>query len=169
MICERVFEIISSMATVVALAALTYEICIRHRDEKWKQASHVSCWESDEEWDDDHEHSYVRIVNGDDKPIYDVVVSIDDTQNKQPEKGSDRCSYCFIIYPGTYDVPVPIADRGMHHVFNASITFRDSNGVYWHRSAKGKLECKNRKESIEIRDLDLPVSISPAYRINDQL
>ena len=49
-------------------------------------------------------------------------------------------------------------DMGMCRIYNASITFRDSKGIHWHRSANGNFKCFGKTESYNIRNLELPVS-----------
>lgn len=81
-----IIDIITSLATIVALITLSYQIYVRHKDEKIKQASFVSCWMIEDE-----KKTIVRISNYSLNPIYDVVVSVDDIQGSSLVKGDDNC------------------------------------------------------------------------------
>ena len=53
----------------------------------------------------------------------------------------------------------------MNHIFNASITFRDSQGRSWVRNAKGELSEIRKKTIFSLREITLPPTESSKKRL----
>lgn len=132
---------LSSLGTIVALVALTYQIMTEKRAKDEEQANNISTWlENERSSGNDHGLAYVIISNQSNHPIYEVVFSIDDLYAGNKEIGTEyNCSCINVLPPGKYMINTYFRSAGMCHKFNSSITFRDHCGRYWTRNATGVL------------------------------
>lgn len=164
-ILQKLAPVFSSCGTIVAIAGLAVEVKKHRKDEQLFQAKKISCWiESDNFLREDPE-TRIAILNDSNLPIYDVIVSIDDVLSSQISTGDERCSYCSIIPSGCYLVSTHPIDPYMNHIFNASITFRDSQGRSWVRNAKGELSEIRKKTIFSLREITLPPTESSKKRL----
>ena len=160
-------SIVEALGTIVALFTLAYQICDNSKIKRKKQASMIAAWLSGESGSEAEEDSeVVYISNMSELPIYEVVVSRDIvSENKSTEKTTfEYCKYIQTIPPGVYRVNVYSSGGGMFKKFDASISFRDVNGLYWSRDAAGHLK-KLNQSSIDFRKLSRPVSSCRATRV----
>ncbi len=157
-IMEIFIDLLESLGTIVALAALGYQIYKNREDDSSRQAMAVAAWIIGGRSDKIAE---ICISNLSDLPIYDVVVSRDIVIEENSREGVslDNCTYIQVVPPGTYKVEAPSHGGGMNKIYGASITFRDVRGVNWSRNATGKI-IRIRENSIDYRKLKRPVGSS---------
>ncbi len=89
----------------------------------------------------------VYVSNTSKQPIYDVFISYGVAYGSGDPylRGDENQVAALRVPPGAYFMNVPkYPGRGMHAQLGLSISFRDNNGVYWRRDARGILiETKN--------------------------
>ena len=147
-------SITAILSATVAVIGLAIQIYSKRKDDLLKNPSLVSCW-IDKDYDG-YNCLVVLIMNASDLPIYDVIVSVDNSDSGIIQKGNNNCSCIKIVPPGKYCVSVPYSGHGMHIALNSSISFRDNKNKFWTRDSKGILS-KNKKSSYETRNITLPV------------
>ena len=154
--------VLSSFGTIAAFIGLFVQIRKNRKDEQFSQAKNISCWiDADNPTGSDNpldkkSETWIALLNDSNLPIYDVIVSVDDILSSEIGVGDDRCSYCSVIPSGHYLVLTHPIDHYMNRIFNASISFRDSLGRSWTRSANGELTEVRKKTVFEIRKITLP-------------
>lgn len=156
---DMVFNIIGAVGTIFAIMFSAVQLKKDREERERKQASCVSCWVSDDVDklnNNEPMSKYIEIANESGNPIYNVVVSIDAIEYGGIMAQNGEFSYIKYIPPGKYYVAAPFGGDGMFMEFSASISFTDSNGLFWYRNAVGKLEKKKNDAVIE-RKVPLPV------------
>lgn len=164
-------SIIASLGTIITSVILIIQFYQEKKRNKKKQASLISCWldESDKQLNPSKE--CIIISNDSELPIYEVCVSCDDLNIQKTDKilscigkKEENCAYIPVIPPGSYKVRIDYKGRGMCHLFNSSITFKDTFGNYWTRNAIGVLKC-HKENTTTLRNLGLPVMPSSYEKI----
>lgn len=151
---------IASIGTIITSWILIHQFRQERSENKRRQASLVSCWL--DETDNQIMKECIIVSNDSELPIYEVCVSCDDLNVSNIDKVADcvgtkdQCAYVPVIPPGRYKILTEYQGRGMCHLFNSSITFKDTYGNYWTRNAIGSLVC-HKDSTTKIRKLDLPV------------
>ena len=156
-------SIIASLGTIITSVILIIQFYQEKKRNKTKQASLISCWLNESDKQSNPLEECIVISNDSELPIYEVCVSCDDLNIIASGKFTDcigkkeeNCAYIPVIPPGSYKVHLEYKGRGMCHLFNSSITFKDTFGNYWTRNAIGVLRC-HKENTATIRNLCLPV------------
>lgn len=168
---DFLLNVLSSLGTIVALAALTYQVVTEKKEKRQEQANEVSTW-IDNMYNSSNEEcsEAVVICNHSNHPVYEVVFSIDDlySQNGAIGTGEENCFCIDTLPPGKYVAIVEFGGHGMNGRFNSSITFRDHFGKYWTRNVNGKLILEKGENVIsEKRHVDRPYTIVTYEKISD--
>lgn len=144
-------NLLSSFGTIVALAALTYQIITEKKAKYEEQANNVSTWiDNNLKLGTSQGSQAVVICNYSNRPIYEVIFSIDDLYCSDNTVGTgwENCSCINVLPPGKYVSEIDFDGAGMSHKYSSSITFRDHLGRYWTRNASGKLVQETGKNVI---------------------
>lgn len=140
--------VLGSLATATTLIWLVIERNQLQKekweDEKRKQANGVSAWLSKKVFHSGHLTKPIIILNNNsDSPIYNVVISIVDAQNKNSmgEETSEELRQTIDASPlGQRYCFAPKGYNGMNFHPGIEIAFSDANGVHWVRRGNGRLE-----------------------------
>jgi len=128
------------LAVIVALGIALRDGRLKRRSELRNQAESVSAWPV--HFGVFRKKDLIYVSNSSRLPIYDVLISYGVAYGAgQPfAKGDDYQSAILRVPPGDYFVKAPKSHGGgMHIQLGVSISFRDINGVYWIRDARGVL------------------------------
>ena len=157
-IVDIAIRAIGSTGTIIALLTLTYNFVKDRRIKKEKQAVQIATWLNN------YSESVFDVVisNNSSLPIYDVVVSRDMVLGEKTTIGKtdEECVYIQIVPPGRYKFNLIDDTGGMCKQFNSSISFRDNQGLYWCRDARGMLFQIKNVSSVDQRNLVRPVNSS---------
>ena len=142
-------------AVVVALYIATRETRRLQKRDRADQAHQISAWRLVQPGS-----SQVLVSNGSTLPIYDVVISYGVAYGAGPPFSLGNASQTFVVRipPGRYLVKEPKrGESGMLGVVGPSISFRDANGSFWRRDAKGELIATKSHPFIEMK-IEQPIS-----------
>lgn len=128
------------LAVLVALGIALRDGYLSRMSERRRQAESVSAWPV--HFGVFKKNDLVYVSNSSRLPIYDVLVSygVAYGAGQSYATGGDYQSAILRIPPGEYFVKSPKNNGGgMHVQLGISISFRDINGIYWRRDARGVL------------------------------
>ena len=157
-IAEWFGAISTLLAVVVALGIALRDGCLRRRSELRNQAESISAWPVN--FGIFRKKDLIYVSNSSRLPVYDVLISYGVAYGAgQPfTKGDDYQSAILRVPPGDYFVKAPKNHGGgMHIQLGVSISFRDINGSYWLRDARGVLTKTNNDPYTEM-DVSQPIS-----------
>jgi hypothetical protein len=152
---------IGSVGIVATLAATAWQLrrerSIRRQDKYRTQAVRISAWYGGEYSavvPIGHQvvGSSVRIANGSDLPVYEVVATLVFIQGSGPKTSEEMVAHdaqgpsgrhsavLGAVGPGNWTVAVDNDWHGMMAHVGAEIAFTDTRGTHWVRRANGSLE-----------------------------
>ena len=146
------------LAVLVALSIAFRDGYLRRKAEQWRQADLVSLWPV--HFGVFKKRDLVYISNASKQPIYDVLISygVAYGAGEAYSTGSDYQAAILRVPPGEYFVKAPKSHGGgMHTQLGMSISFRDINGRYWRRDARGIL-AKTENDPFTEMEIDQPVN-----------
>ena len=146
------------LAVIVALGIALRDGYLRRSSELRNQAESISAWPI--HFGILRKKNLIYVSNSSRLPIYDVLVSYGVAYGAgQPfTKGDGYQSAILRIPPGDYFVNAPKNHGGgMHTQLGVSISFRDINGSYWIRDARGMLARTDNNPYVEM-DVSQPIA-----------
>lgn len=157
---SSVVGIITGMTAILSVAFAGYQVKIQNdASNSVKTVNTVSTWVKSQGANAD----VVHISDQSGQPIYDVVVSFDEVEDNSLKIGTydkdKNCQYIQCLPMGEYKITVPHGKRYENTLYNASITFTDSNGKSWERCANGRTNSTcdsltSRKMPDELKSVD---------------
>lgn len=146
------------LAVVVALVVAFRDGRLRRKAERWRQAELISVWPV--HFGRIKSKTYVYISNASKQPVFDVLISYGvaygagEACTKEPEYQRAVLR----VPPGEYFVKAPKSHGGdMYVQLGFSISFRDINGRYWRRDARGVL-AETSSDPFTEMDVSQPIS-----------
>jgi hypothetical protein len=128
------------LAVVVALGIALRDGYLKRRSETRRQAESISAWPV--YFGAFKKKDLIYISNSSRLPIYDVLISygVAYGAGQAYSSGDEYQTAVLRVPPGDYFVKAPKNHGGgMHVQHGISISFRDINGIYWRRDARGVL------------------------------
>lgn len=157
-IAEWFGSVSTLLAVIVALAIALHDGYLRRRSDTRRQAESISAWPV--HFGLVKKKDLVYISNASRLPIYDVLISYGVAYGAgRPYSLGDKYQTAVLrIPPGDYFVKAPKNNGGgMHVQLGISISFRDINGKYWRRDARGVL-AQTKNDSFTEMSINQPVS-----------
>ena len=142
-------------AVVVALYIATRETRRLQKRDRADQAHQISAWRLVQLG-----FGEVVVSNASSLPIYDVLISYGVAYGAGPPFSLGNANQTFVVRipPGRYLVKEPKhGGGGMSVLVGPSISFRDANGLFWRRDAKGELIATKASPFIEM-EIKQPIS-----------